>query len=237
MIEFDSVVKKGVDGGGLNGVSVRFSPGLHVLLGGPKSGKSSFLKIALGVARPDHGQATLTGEGALRSGYVAPNGLFPHLTLKANAALPARISGWTREAIEERIPRLASDLGLGSAALSRYPRDVDRRDAFLANLLRALILQPSLLCLDDPLRDFAPLEGDALRRKIPGLVGAPGRTVVWTTRNALDAAASGGTVHFLSGGRFLQSGTFDELDRAPATADVTAYLAAYRPAATEEARS
>src|SRR5438477_9675287 len=82
----------------LDDVSLAVAPGVtHVLLGSSGSGKSTILRLVLGLTRPDSGDVIVdAGSGApVPIGYVVQEGaLYPHLTAARNVLLPARAAAW-----------------------------------------------------------------------------------------------------------------------------------------------
>src|SRR5919199_932313 len=118
----------------------------HVLLGSTGSGKSTILKIILGLVRPDAGEVTV--EPPARIGYVVQDGaLYPHLTAARNATLPARAAGWTAAAQATRLAALAPLVGLDTPLLALYPHQLSSGQRQRAGLLRALMLDPPVLLL------------------------------------------------------------------------------------------
>ena len=109
----------------LDDVSLTVEAGVtHVLLGSSGSGKSTILKIILGLVRPDTGDVRV--EPAARIGYVVQEGaLYPHLTVADNAILPARAAGWRLDARRAHaarpIPRTRVCLNRARQARRRSP--------------------------------------------------------------------------------------------------------------------
>src|SRR5262245_28121348 len=98
----------------LDDVSLEVAPGTtHVLLGPSGSGKSTLLRVLLGLVAPDAGETRIDGVQVTpaarhrlvgRVGYVVQEGgLYPHLTVAGNVALPAEAAGWPRARAAERL--------------------------------------------------------------------------------------------------------------------------------------
>src|SRR5262249_53464543 len=104
MIALRHVSKRFGDHVALDDISLTVEPGrTHVLLGSSGSGKSTILRIVLGLVRPDAGDVSIETDGASgpptrQIGYVVQEGaLYPHLTAARNVMMPARAAGWAAE--------------------------------------------------------------------------------------------------------------------------------------------
>src|SRR5262249_9821353 len=116
----------------LTNVSLELGPGqTHVLLGGSGSGKTTLLRMIAGTLAPDAGVVIVDGVRvevrdpcalADRLGYMTQEGgLFPHLSAEANVTLVARVRGWPRAKVQQRLDELAGLVGLERSLLHRYP--------------------------------------------------------------------------------------------------------------------
>ena len=213
----------------LDDVSLRVATGTtHVLLGSTGSGKSTILKLVLGLVRPDAGEVHV--EPAARIGYVVQDGaLFPHLTVARNATLPARAAGWSADAQASRLDALTKVVALEPALLDRFPHQLSSGQRQRAGLLRALILDPPLLLLDEPLGSQDPIARAELQEHLVAVIGELGKTVVVVTHDVREAFVFGATITLLNRGRVVQQGTFEELARRPAEPFVAEFLRAQAP--------
>jgi osmoprotectant transport system ATP-binding protein len=213
----------------LDDVSLRVATGTtHVLLGSTGSGKSTILKLVLGLVRPDAGEVHV--EPAAHIGYVVQDGaLFPHLTVARNATLPARAAGWSAEAQASRLEALTKVVALEPALLDRFPHQLSSGQRQRAGLLRALILDPPLLLLDEPLGSLDPIARAELQEHLVAVIGELGKTVVVVTHDVREAFVFGATITLLHRGRVVQQGTFEELARRPAEPFVAEFLRAQAP--------
>jgi osmoprotectant transport system ATP-binding protein len=213
----------------LDDVSLSVATGTtHVLLGSTGSGKSTILKLVLGLVRPDAGEVRV--EPAARIGYVVQDGaLFPHLTVARNATLPARAAGWSADAQASRLDALTKVVALEPALLDRFPHQLSSGQRQRAGLLRALILDPPLLLLDEPLGSLDPIARAELQEHLVAVIGELGKTVVVVTHDVREAFVFGATITLLNRGRVVQQGTFEELARRPAEPFVAEFLRAQAP--------
>ena len=224
----------------LDGVSLTVAPHTtHVLLGGSGSGKSTLLRLVLGLVAPDSGEVTVdavpvgpTTRADLqrRIGYVVQEGaLYPHLTTAGNVGLPARARGWPAGAIEARIAELARIVDFRRPLLERYPAELSGGQRQRVSLMRALVLDPPILLLDEPLGALDPIIRTELQGELVRMFRELGKTVVLVTHDVREAFVLGTTITLLDQGRVVQHGTFEDLARRPATPLVTEFLRAQSP--------
>jgi osmoprotectant transport system ATP-binding protein len=208
-----------------------------VLLGPSGSGKSTLLRTLAGLT-PFAG--TLRFEGAevtdwravrRRIGYVIQDGgLFPHLTARGNVTLMARELRWPAERIAARVDELAALAGLDAAMLDRFPGELSGGQRQRVALMRALMLDPALLLLDEPLSALDPITRVRLASELREIIARLGKTVVIVTHNLREArffaeSASGRAV-LMQGGRIVQQGSVAVMVERPADAFVAEFLAA-----------
>ena len=237
MIALREVTKRFGDAMALDRVSIDVAAGAtHVLLGSSGSGKSTVLRLILGLAVPDEGAVVVDGtrvdpstRAALvrRMGYVVQDGgLYPHLTASDNVALGAEAQRWPRDRIRARVAELAVMAGLDAGMLRRYPRELSGGERQRVGLMRALMLDPPILLLDEPLGALDPIVRAELQDQLGRLFAALAKTVVLVTHDIREAALLGSTITLMRAGRVVQRGTFADLLERPATPFVTRFLTA-----------
>jgi osmoprotectant transport system ATP-binding protein len=224
----------------LDDVSLEAAPAsTHVLLGSSGSGKSTLLRVVLGLVAPDRGEVLIDGAAVTprarghllgRVGYVVQEGgLYPHLTVRGNVSLPAEALGWSPERTAARVRALADLTGFDEAMLRRYPAELSGGQRQRVGLMRALVLDPPLLLLDEPLGALDPIVRADLQGELRRLFGTLGKTVLLVTHDVREAVLLGATITLLRAGRVVQQGTFAELARKPAEPFVTEFLGAQAP--------
>ncbi len=224
----------------LEDVSLEVTPRTtHVLLGSSGSGKSTLLRVILGLVEPDAGEALVDGVAVTpasrrhlvgRVGYVVQEGgLYPHLTVRGNVSLPAEALGWPRARIAERVRGLAELAGIDEAMLARYPAELSGGQRQRVGLMRALVLDPPLLLLDEPLGALDPIVRADLQAELRRLFGTLGKTVLLVTHDVREAVLLGAAITLLRAGRVVQQGTFADLAHKPAEPFVTEFLSAQAP--------
>jgi osmoprotectant transport system ATP-binding protein len=219
----------------------------HVLLGSSGSGKSTVLRLILGLIAPDAGEVQVDGvpvtaatrAGILqRIGYVVQDGgLYPHLTARGNAALPGEAARWPRDRLRARVAELAAMVGLDEGALAQYPRELSGGQRQRVGLMRALVLDPPVLLLDEPLAALDPIVRAEVQRQLWQLFSALKKTVILVTHDLREAALLGHTISLLTEGTVVQQGTLADLAERPASPFVRQFLTAQTlPAPSAPAR-
>ena len=209
-----------------------------VLIGPSGCGKTTALRLMLGLLRPDTGrvlfeQAPLSPEGLLqartRMGYVVQDsGLFPHLTARDNVRLMARYLNWPARRIAERVSELADLVRLPESTLARHPSDISGGQKQRVALMRALMLDPELLFLDEPLGALDPLVRAELQEDLKSIFERRGKSVVLVTHDLAEAAFFGHVLVLMQDGRIVQKGSLDDLLSRPADPFVTRFVRAQR---------
>ncbi len=239
MFALDHVSKRYGDAVALDAVDLRIPAGRVTALIGPSgAGKSTLLRLLLGLEWPDAGRvlfedAPLRRETLLaqrrRIGYVIQEGgLFPHLTAGGNVALLARTLGWAPAKIRVRARELAALCRLPENALMRFPAELSGGQRQRVGLIRALMLDPKVLLLDEPLGALDPLIRFELQEELRQLFGELGKTVVLVTHDVAEAAFLADELVLLHDGRIVQRGAPDELLGRPVEPFVRAFLGAQR---------
>jgi osmoprotectant transport system ATP-binding protein len=221
----------------LDRVSLQIDAGTrHVLLGSSGSGKSTALRLILGLVAPVAGRVLVddipvaAGTRARlvrRMGYVVQDGgLYPHLTAADNVALAAQADRWQRARIRARVAELAVMTGLDDRVLRRYPRELSGGERQRVGLMRALVLDPPILLLDEPLGALDPIVRAELQGELRQLFAALDKTVLLVTHDIREAALLGQLITLLHAGTVVQQGTFTDLMERPASEFVSRFLTA-----------
>ncbi len=239
MIRLHGVSKRYGELRALAATDLALEPGrTTVLIGSSGSGKSTLLRIMLGLIEPDAGSVEFDGqhmdgsnvlELRRRMGYVIQDGgLFPHLDARHNASLLAAYLGWGSDRIEPRLAELCELTHLPADVLDRYPAQLSGGQRQRVSLMRALMLDPKVLLLDEPLAALDPMIRSDLQADLREIFRALGKTVVLVTHDIGEAAFFGDRVVLLREGEILQDGPFSELLDAPTDPFVTRFINAQR---------
>jgi molybdate transport system ATP-binding protein len=212
-------------------VSLSVPPGEVLAVLGPNgAGKSTLLRALAGLIAPDAGRVRL-GEAVLDDAdagiHVAPQHrgmgvvfqdylLFPHLTTLENVAFGPRAHGVPARLAREQGLGWLARVGIADRAAAR-PGALSGGQAQRAALARALVLEPAVLLLDEPLSALDAATRMDVRSELAGHLRAFGGATVLVTHDPLDALILADRIIVLEGGVVTQRGTPQEVSGAPRT--------------------
>ncbi len=128
----------------------------------------------------------------------------------------------------EDIDKLAKIARIPRELLSRYPAELSGGQRQRVSLMRAMILRPQVLLLDEPLASLDPMVRAALQTDLKAIFDALGKTVVFVTHDMAEAAYLANTIVLLRDGKIVQKGTLEDFQQRPAEPFVTEFLNAQR---------
>jgi len=220
--------------------TLEVAAGEKVALIGPSGcGKSTLLRMVLGLVVPDGGTVRV-GETEVtevtaravrrRVGYVIQDGgLFPHLTAEENVTLVARVSdGGEPTRLRARVRELAELVRIPEGLLSRHPLALSGGERQRVGLMRALMLDPDLLLLDEPLGALDPIVRARLQEDLRDAFQKLGKSVLLVTHDMAEAAYLADTIVVMRDGALLQRGTMKDLASSPAHPFVAEFVGAQR---------
>lgn len=223
----------------IRGVSLHVHSGKTTALIGPSGcGKSTCLRLMLGLIQPDSGEARFDGmpidraylpQLRRRVGYVIQDGgLFPHMTARQNVTIMARATGMDSAALDARLDALTALTNFPRDGLARYPVELSGGQRQRVALMRALMLDPEALLLDEPLGALDPMIRFELQTELREIFHALGKTVVIVTHDLAEADYFSHEIVLMRGGAIVQRGTLDEMNEAPADDFVARFIRAQR---------
>jgi osmoprotectant transport system ATP-binding protein len=236
MLEARSLTIRFGESVALDGVSLAPLAGRTTVLIGPSGcGKSTLLRAFIGLIAPTAGEVLFGGERIradrlrelrIRTGYVIQEGgLFPHLTARDNITLMARRVGRDDPA---RVAELAALVRLEESLLDRFPSELSGGQRQRVSLMRALMLDPDALLLDEPLGALDPLVRAELQRDLRGIFRDLRKSVILVTHDLAEAAHFADHVVLMRAGRIEQQGTFHSLMDSPASEFAREFVNAQR---------
>jgi ABC-type sugar transport system ATPase subunit len=204
---------------------------LVAFLGPSGCGKTTTLLMIAGIYRPTAGEIAF---GERRIDHLHPRNrdvgmvfqsyaLYPHLSLFENIAFPLRLRRRPRAAIDEKVRQTAALLGIGQV-LDRRPAQVSGGQQQRAALARALVKEPQVLLLDEPLSNLDAQIRVQARGEIRRLQQELGITSLLVTHDQAEALAMADRIAVFSQGVLQQFATPDELYRRPANTFVARFV-------------
>lgn len=186
------------------------------VVGATGCGKTALLELIAGLRVPDSGRIRHYGRDVTREpperrrfGFAYQDALlYPFLTVEGNIRFGAE---GRREETEARYRELVDRMGIGDIA-GRYPRALSGGERQRVSLARALLPQPKLLLLDEPLSALDAHRKWMLRDLLAGIHRDEGVTVVHVTHDLDEARILASRVALMDGGRVVKEGSIRELD-------------------------
>lgn len=239
MFKAEKVSKRFGSVNALENLSLQFDTGtVNAIIGTSGSGKSTLLRMLLGLEWPDSGCILFDGEPLSRDarlavrhriGYVIQDGgLFPHLRIRDNLALLPRHLRWHAVRIESRARELLELMQLPPQVLERYPDELSGGQRQRIAVMRALMIDPPALLLDEPLGALDPLVRFELQQRLQELFRVLRKTVILVTHDLAEAAYLAPRLVLMQSGRVVQDGGARDFIQRPANDFVQRFVAAYR---------
>lgn len=213
-------------------VSLEIPAGSFFSILGPSGcGKTTLLRLLAGFDRPDSGDIVIRGQ---RMNDVAPNRrpvnmVFQHLALFPTMSVGDNIAyGLKRRKVpaaerRQRIAGVLEQVGLAGME-TRYPQQLSGGQRQRVALARCLVLEPTLLLLDEPLGALDLKLRDQMKVELKNLQKAFGTTFVYITHDQSEALVMSDRVAVMRDGRFDQVASPEALYREPATPFVASFV-------------
>ena len=201
------------------------------LLGPSGSGKTTILNMLAGFERPTRGTISLDGRPVDRLppyerniGMVFQNyALFPHMTAAENVAFPLSVRNIGKADIASRVSNALDMVRLGPFA-DRKPARLSGGQQQRIALARALVFEPSLVLMDEPLGALDKKLREHMQLEIKRLHVVLGVTVIYVTHDQSEALAMSNRVAVFNNGGIAQLGSPDDLYARPQSAFVADFI-------------
>ena len=198
-----------------------------VIVGQSGSGKTTLLRMVNGLIKPDSGRLEVFGDLVpeenienfrRKIGYAVQGaGLFPHLSVKENIVLIARLEGWSSQDLDERFEMLMRQMELPLDLSDRIPNELSGGQQQRVGLCRALMLKPKLLLLDEPFSAVDPLTRLELYEVVEKLISNEAVSIVMVSHDLGEAKRLGDRMVVLQNGIILQNDLISNVIGNPAT--------------------
>jgi ABC-type Fe3+/spermidine/putrescine transport system ATPase subunit len=216
----------------VEGVSAEIRPGEFLTLLGPSGcGKTTTLRIVAGLVQPTSGSVRIDGRDVTRLG-AAQRGigmvfqslaLFPHMTVAENVAFGLRMRKVAAPEIAERVRRAIDIVRLPGFA-DRYPAQLSGGQQQRVALARALVIEPSILILDEPFGALDRKLREAMQAELRQITRDLRITALFVTHDQEEALMLSDLVAVMNAGRIEQLATPQEVFRTPATRFVADFM-------------
>ena len=221
-------------------VSFNVPPGkLFTLLGPSGCGKTTTLRSIAGLERPRAGEISVGGQviySSTKGVFVPPNrrglgmvfqsyAIWPHMTVFENAAFPLQVAKkrLARKQIEDRVLRVLKVVALEEMA-EREATNLSGGQQQRLALARALVMEPPLLLLDEPLSNLDAKLRERMRFELKRLQRELGITTVYVTHDQSEALALSHSIAVMNRGVIQQTGTPREIYERPGNPFVADFI-------------
>jgi len=216
----------------LDDVTIAVEDGELLVLVGPSGcGKSTLLRIVAGLEAADSGKVSIAGRDV--SALTPPErnvamvfqdyALYPHMTVRRNLEFPLRVRKDAAATRDAKVARIAAMLGL-EPLLDRLPKELSGGQRQRVAMGRALVREPAVSLLDEPLSNLDAKLRSEVRAEIADLQRRTKTTMIYVTHDQVEAMTLGHRVAVLDRGVLQQAAPPDELYDRPANAFVAGFI-------------
>src|SRR5712675_2089514 len=218
-VTFEHVTKKYGDVIAVNDLNLAINDGEFMVLVGPSGcGKTTSLRMIAGLEEISGGQLKI-GDRVVND--VPPKdrdiamvfqsyALYPHMTVRDNMAFGLKLRKLPKADIEKRVNEAAAILSL-EKLLDRKPKELSGGQRQRVALGRAIVREPAVFLMDEPLSNLDAKLRVATRAEILKLHQRVGTTFVYVTHDQVEAMTMGSRIAVLDAGELQQIGTPEEL--------------------------
>lgn len=218
----------------VDNANVVFDEGSFTTLLGPSGcGKTTILRMISGLSNPTSGDIMI-GDKRVNDipihkrnlGLVFQNyALFPHRTIAENIAFGLKYRGVSKTAMKDKV-RNALDIVRLQGVEDRYPQQLSGGQQQRIALARAIVVEPDVLLLDEPLSALDANLREDMRVELKAIQDRIGVTTVFVTHDQSEALAMSDKIVVMSAGKVEQIGAPDEVYNTPASEFVATFLGA-----------
>jgi iron(III) transport system ATP-binding protein len=235
-LELAALTKRYGGATAVDGVSLSLEKGSLVCLLGPSGcGKTTTLRLIAGFVQPTSGEIRVSGRVISSAGWAEPPerrnmsmifqsyALWPHMTVVENVAYGLTLRRKTHEDIKKRVATVLAMTRLGELA-GRYPGELSGGQQQRVSLARALVVEPDILLLDEPLSNLDANLREEMRFEIRRLHDEFRYTTVYVTHDQTEAMTAADIIAVMNEGRVEQAGSPEQIYREPRTQFVARFI-------------
>ena len=232
-VELRNLTRRFGDFHAVDGVNLSIREGEFLVLLGPSGcGKTTLLRMIAGLEHPTTGEILIGGKRM--DGDVPPRArgiamvfqsyaLYPHRTVFRNISFPLEAAGMPRAAIDQKV-RWAAERFSITRYLDRYPRQLSGGERQRVALCRALVRDPQVFLLDEPLANLDAKLRNTARDELKRFQRQIKRTTVYVTHDQVEAMGLGDRIAVMDAGKVRQIGTPQEIYEDPVDTFVATFV-------------
>src|SRR5215213_1211481 len=235
-VELSGLTKRYGDLAVVKDVSLAIDKGLLVCLLGPSGcGKTTTLRLIAGFIEPDEGRIRVGGrtisspdrseppERRNMSMIFQSYALWPHMTVFENVAYGLRLRSLPGQEVRRRVEGILSVTRLTPLA-ARYPGELSGGQQQRVSLARALVVEPEILLLDEPLSNLDANLREEMRFEIRRLHDQYRYTTIYVTHDQAEAMTTADLIVVMNQGRIEQAGTPEDIYKRPRSEFVARFI-------------
>lgn len=236
MIEFKGINKIFKNNIVLYDINLKLEEGNIIVFVGPSGcGKTTTVKMINRLIKPTSGQILINGEDISNKnvielrrniGYVIQQtGLFPHMTIKENIEIVAKMQKMSSKEIEEKTRELMEMVGLDYEKFAnRYPAELSGGQQQRVGIARALITNPDIILMDEPFSALDPITRSQLQDELLNIQTQFKKTIIFVTHDMDEAIKIADKICIMGKGRIIQYDDPETILKNPANEFVSDFV-------------
>ncbi|MCF2638388.1 ABC transporter ATP-binding protein [uncultured Fusobacterium sp.] len=236
MIEFKGINKIFKNNIVLYDINLKLEKGNIIVFVGPSGcGKTTTVKMINRLIKPTSGQVLINGEDISNKnvielrrniGYVIQQtGLFPHMTIKENIEIVAKMQKMSSKEIEEKTRELMEMVGLDYEKFAkRYPAELSGGQQQRVGIARALITNPDIILMDEPFSALDPITRSQLQDELLNIQTQFKKTIIFVTHDMDEAIKIADKICIMGKGRIIQYDDPETILKNPANEFVSDFV-------------
>lgn len=235
MIKLQNVSKSFYDKKVIDNVSVTIAQGeVFVLLGPSGCGKTTLLRMICALESSDSGEISIAGTSVSQSTFkerahnlglvIQEGGLFNHMSALDNILLPIKILGFDQVKAKKTLQEYMDMVNLEFDILKKFPLELSGGQRQRVALLRALIHDPDILLMDEPMSALDPMVRSSLQKDLKKIFEHKKKTVVIVTHDLHEAYVLSNRAAILNAGKIEQMDIFSQIIKSPKTEFVQDFI-------------
>ena len=236
MIEFRGINKIFKNNIVLYDINLKLEEGQIIVFVGPSGcGKTTTVKMINRLIKPTSGQVLINGEDISKKNVInlrrniryviQQTGLFPHMTIKENIEIVAKMQKMKSKEIEEKTRELLEMVGLDYEKFAdRYPAQLSGGQQQRVGIARALITNPDIILMDEPFSALDPITRSQLQDELINIQTQFKKTIIFVTHDMDEAIKIADKICIMGKGRVIQYDDPETILKNPANEFVSNFV-------------